>query len=863
MTRNLIFIPAILISLMVVSPQLRAQTRADTTELKRLVHTLSELEFQAALSDYVNQLFIEYGVENIPREKYLVSVMRLVNQEMRNRIENPGRARDKYFEELESKLEEIQNLEKRLDNAGISELNTFINELDRRIHRTLKSGEIDYKKMKIFEDALQLLYVAEEMIKMDQMRAPQNLGNKINSSKARLLDAFGEVGETDTVSLKVAPTIFNLFEEWKITREFKYRARMMDVKIARSRLIKSGTVPQIQRMFNNELRMAYTQFNYYNYNQADMLLEDLVETYADAGVKDFEDIYYYWAESNFALSRFMRAQELYEQLLQAYPNSVYLPKVYSRLIQITHKLNRPEEVLEYFARYQNVASSNEKDYFDIQFVAALTHYELGNYNRAVDILLTFPRHNPYYHLAQYMVGTMYAAGQNYDMARDVFLSLTGDDSTPPDIYSRANYKLALISYEQAGYLSAVDYLDQIPESFERYDKVLNALAWSYFKMATSSAAPGETPDFSMAKIYAGRLIDEFYASEHRMEAESLLGYVYQLENKPTMARGFYQEVYESKAMKSDVMTFLEERDQLDSLRAEAQKMKEKALRSNDSRAYVKATDMENTLQARLQHLDLAEMSPVGSAVSQEINDVLANLDELQKLKAVAEEKGNTYAIAKIDSTIIRLTATLDRFPPAYFQKAIAYNWFDAYPVTRKVANYEFSSRKNRQLRNEITDQLALTNRQIGQLRVQIQRARLKNNYKLVAALEEKVTSLMDIRKDFDQLYASTYDLSAGQPYAEFDKWGDFGAFGIIDVNFGQRSRLQEQLTDVSQLYNTVTDVVEERQEVVEDKLKKIEAEIRFMTMKARMQERQRLRAERERAFRETYFDKRTSEFEEK
>jgi len=34
-------------------------------------------------------------------------------------------------------------------------------------------------------------------------------------------------------------------------------------------------------------------------------------------------------------------------------------------------------------------------------------------------------------------------------------------------------------------------------------------------------------------------------------------------------------------------------------------------------------------------------------------------------------------------------------------------------------------------------------------------------------------------------------------------------------------------------------------------------------MKARLEERQRLRAERERSFRETYFDKRTSEFEEK
>jgi len=55
----------------------------------------------------------------------------------------------------------------------------------------------------------------------------------------------------------------------------------------------------------------------------------------------------------------------------------------------------------------------------------------------------------------------------------------------------------------------------------------------------------------------------------------------------------------------------------------------------------------------------------------------------------------------------------------------------------------------------------------------------------------------------------------------------------------------------------------QRATTFEDQLKKIEAEIRFMTMKARLEERQRLRAEREQSFRETYFDTRTTEFEEK
>jgi hypothetical protein len=133
----------------------------------------------------------------------------------------------------------------------------------------------------------------------------------------------------------------------------------------------------------------------------------------------------------------------------------------------------------------------------------------------------------------------------------------------------------------------------------------------------------------------------------------------------------------------------------------------------------------------------------------------------------------------------------------------------------------------------------------------------------VVNLEQKVRQLQEIRKNYDRLYVDAMELPPGETYADFDRWGDFGAVGIIDVNFGQRDKLQEQMSEVSTVYNSIIDRIAQRRDVVEDQLKKIEAEIRFMTMKARLEERQRLRAEREQSFRETYFDTRTSEFEEK
>ena len=863
MRRYILFCFLLVSPLFFMSSQVIAQSSTDTTELKASIQHFSELEFQAALVNYVEDLLTAYGEEALPKEKFLISLMRLVNNEMRGRIKNQRVAIEKYFNDLQNELDELKALKSRLKTAGISELNSYINELETRMRYTIKNGEVDYKKKKVFEDALQLLYVAEEMIKMDQLREPGNLNKRISKSKDMLLNAFGEVGEINDVKLDYEPTIFNLFDEWSKTELYKYNARLLDVKIARSNLLKSGTIETIQRMFNNQLKFAYTAFNYFEYDLCDRLLEDIVDIYSAVGVRDFEDIYYYWAESNFALQRFLRAQEIYHHLLEAYPNTVYLSRTYGRLIEVAYKLSQPQEAVKYYTKYQNVASPSDEEYYDIQFAAALSYYELADFNRAVEILLSFPQKNPYYYFSQYLVGTIYAAGQNYDLAYEVFENMANSESTPFDFYCRSLYKLSLISYERGGYFTAIQFASLIPETYSRYDRVLNVLAWSSFMVQQVSNAAPVDRDYAQAKYYAHRLLEEFYGSEHRMEAEGLLAYIYQLEEKPTLAINLYQNAYESKTKKTDIVNYLEEKDSLRILYDRAKTYEEKALRINDRNAYMKASTVADNLQNTIAELDLAETSPIGAAISREIMEIMDQVDEMTKLKARAKEEGNTLAVAKIDSMMLRMTAVLNMFPDKYLQTAVAYNWFDAYPVSQKVADYEIQTAKKKEMRENIISEMALIDSRMGKLQTEVERAKLKGDYSTVVSVEQKMQKLTEIRKRYDRLYAQASDLSPGEPYPEFNQWGDFGAFGIIDVNFGERDRLQRKMSDVSALYNSVMDRLAERREVVEDKMKKIEAEIRFMTMKARLQERQRLRAEREQSFRETYFDQRTSEFEEK
>ena len=854
------FISVFMISFLILLSPVFPQESSNSENTASSLRYYSEEEYQVALTKYVTSMLTGYYSESLPQERFLIALMRLVNNEMGNRITNRREAIERYFNDLRNQISELQQLQTRLHNSGIHELDNFIDELDERMKMALQSGEINYKQKKVFEDALQLLYIAEEMIKLDQLSDPSSLNRKISKSKDQLLNAFGEVGDLETVPLDVAPTIFNLFDEWKKNDSYRYTARLLDVKIARSKLIKSGSIEQVNRMFNTQLRYAFLSFNYLEYDLADRLLEDLVMSYRNAGVRDFEDVFFYWGESNFALNRFVKTRDIFTEFLQKYPGSVYLSRTYSRLIQLSYKLEEYNEVIKYYSAFQDVTSPTQEEYYDVQFVVALSYYENTDFNRAVEILLSFPEKSEYYFFAQYLVGTVYTAGQNYDLAYDIFESMAMSRKTPPEFNNRSLLKLSQISYERGDYLASIDYAELVPKTFRRFDKVLNILLWSHFMMEKERQPDPLQRDFTQAKIYAFKLLQDYYSSEYRMEAESLLGYMYQSENDLMLAKDFYTDVYKSKMERNDLRENLILTDSLLGLHQDAVTRKENALRNDDREAYIEAAGVSEEYYRKAWDELIADKSGIGARVSSEITDLVNQLSELNQLKKIAVRQENEYAIKKIESLMDGIKSSLDLYSEEDIQRALFIN---AYPVAKKVAIADFQAQKNEELQQDIKEEMVQIDVQLERLNVEIERAKLMKNYELLVALEQKERHLLEIRKNYDQLFTFAMGLEPGESYEDFDRWGEFGAVGIIDVNFGQRDKLQGQMSKVSTVYNSIMDRISQKREVVEDQLKKIDAEIRFMTMKARLEERQRLRAEREQSFRETYFDTRTSEFEEK
>ena len=116
---------------------LAQDTQTDPAALKELINKTADLELQAAVTNYTYDLFLQQGEGRIGDEKFLISLMELINQEMAFRLKDPKEARQRYFDSLEQKLNDLYGLQQRLHRAGIRDLDNFSNELSSRIKQTI------------------------------------------------------------------------------------------------------------------------------------------------------------------------------------------------------------------------------------------------------------------------------------------------------------------------------------------------------------------------------------------------------------------------------------------------------------------------------------------------------------------------------------------------------------------------------------------------------------------------------------------------------------------------------------------------------------------------------------------------------
>jgi TolA-binding protein len=819
-----------------------------------------EFAFKTQLEKFVKSRITALGKESIPKERFLIQQMRMLNEEIRLHV------RDRYFDNLGLKLDEIKNLKNRLNRVGGGSLISFINELEKRIKETIETGKIDFKRQKVFEDGIQLLYLAEEMVNLDpNARVEDNpeLTKELRSSKQKFINEFGESSTKIFTSADRSgnenASIFDLFKQWKLTNTYKYEVRWTDVQIVKNKLLRNSTAIQKDRMLKRELANAATAFNFGYYKLADKSFNEIINRFSQINTKD--DIYYYWAETKFNLGQYKAALDLYLKMVNEYPTSNLISLAYAKLIFITFHFEKYNELNQFFSKYEKYSTVSDPEYDAVQLIAANAAYNVNNFETAVNIGSKIGSASTNYYEAQFLIGKAYFGAENLDQAESVFNGILRIKSLEPELRFDVLLRLAYINFEKELYPQVLSLLDQINFNYTFYDQVLMTYSWTFYKMELANPSVINR-DFSAVVKHLKEMIDNYPESDFYLEAKTLLGYVYQLEEKVNSALNEYDYVYKSRFTKERSDDMISERDSLKQMLRTTERLVEKALAKRNKAAFQKAKKVNSHLNDLYMKVSYNDISSSGTAARNEVKRVAAQIHELDRIKKLAEEKGEANVLNRAKILRSRLMRVLTSFPVENTISPLGLNYFDEHPLARKESIIEDQNSKILAMRKRSGDERLSTINKIAEIEKDIVQTKSKKDYNELIHLEIQSDKFKNLEEKLDYLESYSYSLGMQNSFIDLQRWSDFGGFGIANVNFELKNYKSKKMSEYNDQIVKINNILNSRKRLIEHKVQLIEGEINLMTRKVRQQERLREREELNRKFEESYFDTHTTEVEE-
>ncbi len=817
-----------------------------------------ELLFTSALKNYVDDLITELSVGSIGQERFLIQQIRMLNEEISARVGGVEKVRKSYFELLDQRLAEVRALKRRLAPYNSERLNEFLNKVENTILNTLNNGKVDFQKQRAIEDAMQLLYVAEEMIKMDpnariekDAELSQDLTKTEKKLTARSLSELSYEDYKAPAATGKKVTIYDLYREWRLTEHVNYELRWTDVQIIKKRLIKEGTARERERMFKRELRQAAEAFNYGFYDLAEKSFAEILDRYSFIGRLD--DCLFYKGLSNFLLERYPSAEEDFKRFTRDYPASAFLPQVYKYLMRIAIHFENYDDALAYYKEFLNTGVQGSDIYDEVTFMVSTAALKSRKFDQAISYLNRIGKTSSFYYQAQYLLSEAYIGVNNYTEAEQILQQLAFNEGLAPEFHYKVLLKLGLLNYELGNYIGAVKIFDLIDPSFSQYDRVLLGYAWSYFKLEMNKPSPQQR-DFSNAIQNLEVLIDTFYGSDYLLEARTLLAYIHQLKNDVDEALYNYQYVFKAREAKDLSDELNEEQQVLGQILSQAKQLEQKAYAVEDPNVFERAYSLRKKIYKPYLRVSYLDLSSTGIAAKSEVDRLNRQLQELERLKTEAGQRQRKDLVKRIERLQYKIYRAVNMLTIEKPSEFLGLNYFDEHPLARKESVIEFRNEQIIKMRKDLRDQRKEIIKRLSQLDIQIKQAGKEKNYRKLVAYELSKERFQDLLNKLDYLVTKSYAMDLERTNSNLSKWSDFGAFGLTNVKFSVKTMTSKQIEQMQRRIEAINKFLELRRQIIEHKIKQINDQIIVMTRKVRQQERLRKREELNRQFEESYFD---------
>ena len=246
------------------------------------------------------------------------------------------------------------------------------------------------------------------------------------------------------------------------------------------------------------------------------------------------------------------------------------------------------------------------------------------------------------------------------------------------------------------------------------------------------------------------------------------------------------------------------------------------------------------------------------ATRSEIGRLNEQLEELDRLKAIALERDNKKVVDRIEEMQLKIYRAVNSIESPQGSE-LGFNYFDEYPFARKESILEHENNKIINMREEAKAQRTEILEQISQLEVQIENASARRDYRRMINLEISKDRFQSLLKKLDLMETRAYTFDVSPSKINVDEWSNYGAFGVANVNFAVKAQKELEIMSMLNNVDQINRILETRKSNIEHQIDQIITEITVMTRRVREQERRREREEMKRRFEESYFDTHDSE----
>jgi TolA-binding protein len=313
-----------------------------------------------------------------------------------------------------------------------------------------------------------------------------------------------------------------LLDQWKYNHLLDSKLAQTRFELIRTKLFRSATPQELQRMFRRDLRAALESYAAGDFALSRLQLRDVIAAYP--GTQTVDDILFYAGESSFGLNFLDEALETYRELSVRFPHSAYSGKALAKILFIQFTYGQTDSMVQTHRALQAFQRTAPAQNVLDDETAGVASYLVGlsefNRNSFVDALSAFQQVPPgtsYEPAAQYLSAACHSNLKNDDAALAIYGRLAeppaGKNRNPIEIQVRNNalMKMGLIYYERGDNARATALFGRVDKEFQFNDLNLLGKAWSAYR----SGKPVE------ALQNAEALLDHSLFSNYLYEAKVL------------------------------------------------------------------------------------------------------------------------------------------------------------------------------------------------------------------------------------------------------------------------------------------------------------------------------------------------------